>query len=99
MYIFSFELKQIYQFEEFKIQIRLLLVLGIYTILALVIYLLHDWPRGYKTFYTFISVEHEILNAHKYKKISRNSAFFGSDKPGMLFFMLMNKGARLWVIL
>ena len=23
-------------------------------------------------------------------KISRNSAFLGSDKPGMLFFMLMN---------
>ena len=36
------------------------------------------------------SVEHEILNAHKYKKISRNSAFFsGSDKPRMLFFLLI----------
>ena len=31
------------------------------------------------------SVEHEILNAHKYK-LSRNSAFLGSDKPRMLFF-------------
>ena len=37
------------------------------------------------------SVEHEILDAHKLK-ISRNSAFFllGSDKPRMLFFLLIN---------
>ena len=35
------------------------------------------------------SVEHEILNAHKYK-ISRNSAFLGSDKTRMLFFPLIN---------
>ena len=36
------------------------------------------------------SVEHEILNAHKYKNIKKLSFFLGSDKPGMLFFMLMN---------
>ena len=36
------------------------------------------------------SVEHGILNAHKYK-ISRKSALFlGSDKPKMLFFPLIN---------
>ena len=29
-------------------------------------------PRGYKTFFMLNSVEHEILNAHKYK--NRNSA-------------------------
>ena len=27
------------------------------------------WPRGYKTFSMLNSVEHEILNAHKYKNI------------------------------
>ena len=41
-------------------------------------------PRRYKTFFMLDSVEHEILNAHKYK-ISRNSAFLGSDKSRMLF--------------
>ena len=35
------------------------------------------------------SVEHEILNAHKYKNV-KNSFFFGSDKPRMLFFLLIN---------
>ena len=35
------------------------------------------------------SAEPEILNAHKYK-ISRNSALLGSDKPRMLFFLLIN---------
>ena len=35
------------------------------------------------------SVEHEILNAYKYK-ISRNSAFLGADKSRMLFFPLIN---------
>ena len=36
------------------------------------------------------SVEHEILNAYMYKKISRNSAFLGSDNPRVLFFTLIN---------
>ena len=45
-------------------------------------------PRSYKTFSMLNSAEHEILNAHKYKKISRNSTFLGLDKPRMLFFLL-----------
>ena len=32
-------------------------------------------PRGYKTFFVLNSVEHEILNAHKYKNIKKSSAF------------------------
>ena len=36
------------------------------------------------------SAEHEILNAHKFKKTSRNSAFIGSDKPRMLFLLLID---------
>ena len=39
------------------------------------------------------SVEHEILDAHKYKKNIKKFGFFfflGSDKPRMLFFQLMN---------
>ena len=46
--------------------------------------------RGYKTFFMLNSVQNEILNAHKYKKISRNSAFLESDKPRMLFFLFTN---------
>ena len=30
-----------------------------------------SWPRGYKTFFVLNSVEHEILNAHKYKNIKK----------------------------
>ena len=33
-------------------------------------------------------VEHEILNAHKYKNIKKLSFFSDSDKPRMLFFLL-----------
>ena len=47
-------------------------------------------PRGYKTYFMLISVEHDILNAHEYKNKSRNLAFLGSDKPRMLFFPLIN---------
>ena len=36
------------------------------------------------------SAEHEILNAHKYKNIKKFSFFSGSDKPRMLFFLLIN---------
>ena len=35
------------------------------------------------------SVEHEILNAHKYKNIKKLD-FLGSDKPRMLFSPLIN---------
>ena len=36
------------------------------------------------------SVEHEILNADKYKKNQENQQFSGSGKPRMLFFPLIN---------
>ena len=32
-------------------------------------------PRGYKTFFMLNSVEHEILNAHKYKKVKKFGCF------------------------
>ena len=32
-------------------------------------------PQGYKTFFMLNSVEHEILNAHKYKNIKKFSLF------------------------
>ena len=47
-------------------------------------------PRGYKTFFVLNSVEHEILNAHKYKNIKKFSSILGSDKPRILFFPLIN---------
>ena len=34
-----------------------------------------DWPWGYKTFFKLNSVEHEILNAHKYKNIKKFGFF------------------------
>ena len=47
------------------------------------------WPRGYKTFFVLISIEHEILILIC-MKISRNSAFSDSNKPRVLFFPLIN---------
>ena len=47
-------------------------------------------PQGYKTFFMLNSIEHEILNAHKYKNINKIRLFLGSDKPRMLFFPLIN---------
>ena len=47
-----------------------------------------DWTRGFETFFMLNSaehVEHEILNAHKYKNIEKFGSFLGSDKPRMLF--------------
>ena len=38
------------------------------------------------------SAEHEILIAHKHKNIKKFSIFSGSDKPRMLFFLLINVG-------
>ena len=49
-----------------------------------------DQGRGYKTFFMLNSDEHEILNAHKYKNIKKFSFFSDSDKPRMLFFLLLN---------
>ena len=40
---------------------------------------------GYKTFFMLNSIEHEILNAHKYKKYQEIQLFSDSDKPRMLF--------------
>ena len=34
------------------------------------------WPRGYKTSFVLNSIEHEILNAHKYKNIKKFGFFF-----------------------
>ena len=48
-----------------------------------------SWLRGYKTFFMLNSVEHKILEAHKYK-FFKEFGFLGSDKPGMLFFPLIN---------
>ena len=36
---------------------------------------IQTWPRGYKTFFVLNSVEHEILNAHKYKNIKKFGLF------------------------
>ena len=43
--------------------------------------------RGYKTFFMLNSVKHEILNTHKYHEIQ---LFSDSDKPRMLFCLLIN---------
>ena len=48
------------------------------------------WPRGYKTFFMLNSVEHENVNAHKYKKYQEIQLFSGSDKWRRLFFLLIN---------
>ena len=47
-------------------------------------------PRGYKTFFILNSAEHENLNTCEYKNIKKNQAFSCSDKPRMLFFLLIN---------
>ena len=36
------------------------------------------------------TAEHEILNAHKYKNIKKFGFFSGSDKPRMLYFLLLS---------
>ena len=48
--------------------------------------------QGYETFFMLNSDEHEMLNAHKYKniKIKKFSFFSDSDKPRMLFLLLIN---------
>ena len=47
-------------------------------------------PEVIKLFFMLNSVEHEILNAHKYKNIKNFGLFSGLDKPRMLFFPLIN---------
>ena len=44
-----------------------------------------DWPRGYKTFSMLNSVEHEILNAHKYKNIKKFCLFWAEVSPECYF--------------
>ena len=39
------------------------------------IYISFSRPRGYNTFFVLNSVEHEILNAHKYKNIKKFGLF------------------------
>ena len=52
---------------------------------------LTTWPCGYKTFSMLNSVEHEVLNAHKYKNSYQEIwLLLGSYKPRMLFFLLIN---------
>ena len=46
--------------------------------------------RGYKAFFKLNLVELEILNAHKYKKYQEIQHLSGSEKPRMLFFLLIN---------
>ena len=41
--------------------------------------------RGYKTFFMLNSVEHEILNAHKYKNI-KTFSFFQAQVSGECYF-------------
>ena len=36
------------------------------------------------------STEHEILNAHKYKKYQEIRSFLGSDQPRIIFLPLIN---------
>ena len=38
-------------------------------------FLFASWLRGYKTFFVLNSVEHEILNSHKYKNIKKIGLF------------------------
>ena len=48
------------------------------------------WPLGNTTFSMLNSAEHEILNAHNYKKYQEIQLFVGEDKPRKLFFPLIN---------
>ena len=52
-------------------------------------HLQNTWARDFKTFFMLNSVEHEILNADKYKKYQEIQLFADSDKPRMLFFLLI----------
>ena len=54
------------------------------------VYVGKSGPAVIKLFFVLNSVEHEILNAHKYENIKKFSFVLGSDKPRMLFFLLIN---------
>ena len=51
---------------------------------------LRPGPKVIKLFFMLNSAEHEILNAHKYKKYQEIELFTGSDKPIVLFSWLIN---------
>ena len=54
---------------------------------------LTTWAQGYEKNFMLNSAEHEILNAHKYKKkymYKKIQHFSGSDKRRTLFFLLIN---------
>ena len=53
-------------------------------------YLEETWPRGYKTFFILNSVEHEILNVHKYENIKKFSIFQAQISLDWYFFLLIN---------
>ena len=52
----------------------------------------NKWKSGPEVIKNFMlnSVEHEILNAHRYKYIKKLNFFSGSGKTIMLFFQLIN---------
>ena len=59
---------------------------------GMVPYLIMELRRGFeviKTFFMLNSAELEILNAHNYENIRKNQISSGSDKPIMLFFLLI----------
>ena len=45
------------------------------------------WPRGYKIIFMLNSVEHEILNAHKYTNIKKSAFFKAQISVGILIFI------------
>ena len=47
-------------------------------------------PEVIKRFFMLNSAKHEILNAKKYKNISRNSAFFQVQTSLECYFLIMN---------
>ena len=50
---------------------------------------LSTWPRGYKTFFTFKSTEHEISTAHR-NKIPTKKKFLALNLTNVVFIMLIN---------
>ena len=66
----------------FKIQTKCLCFQTIYS---------YQLPTGPDVIFFFMlnSAEHAILNARKYKKYREIKHFVGSDKPRMLFFLLI----------
>ena len=50
----------------------------------------HMWARGYQTFFMLKSAARRNLHGHKYKNTKKIKHFSGSDKPRLLFFLLLN---------